>query len=143
MHLVPHHHRLPRARIDPIDRHELGLAVVAAATATPRRFETIAVLLDDARRGLAIVVVSDTIRPESVIDVVECIADPIAFDGQVDAIVLGSVRPTGGVDPDDLDRWLELSDIVDDHGAELLEWYVLGERNVGCPRDLLGEAPRW
>ncbi len=143
MHVVHHHHRLPRAGIDPIDRYELGLAVISDIAAAPRRFETIVVLLDDTRRGLAIVVVADTVRPDAVIDVVELVSSPAVLDGRVDAVVVGSVRPGGGVEPDDLDRWLELSAIVDDHGAELLEWFVLSEGAVGCPRDLLGEPPRW
>lgn len=143
MHVVPHHHRLPGAGIARIDRHELGLAVITDIAAAPRRSETIVVLLDDTRRGLAIVVVTDTVRPDAVLEVVELVTTPSVLGGRVDAVLVGSVRPGGGVDPGDLDRWLELSDIVDDHGAELLEWFVLGEDGVGCPRDLLGEAPRW
>jgi hypothetical protein len=143
MHVVPHHHRLPSAGIDPIDRHELGLDVVTRIAAVPRRSETIVVLLDDARRALAVVVVTDTVRPDAVLDVVELVTVPTVLDGRVDAVVVGSVRPGGGVEPGDLDRWFELSAIVDDHGAELLEWFVLDDRGASCPRDLVGETPRW
>jgi hypothetical protein len=26
---------------------------------------------------------------------------------------------------------------------ELVEWFVIGGQDVTCPRDLLGEPPRW
>ncbi len=42
----------------------------------------------------------------------------------------------------DVDRWLELSDLAEQAGVELLEWFVIGDA-ITCPRDLLGEPPRW
>jgi hypothetical protein len=50
--------------------------------------------------------------------------------------------PGGGVDAGDVDRWLEASDLLEGYGLELLEWFVIGDR-TWCPRDLLGEPPRW
>jgi hypothetical protein len=63
--------------------------------------------------------------------------------------VVATVRPGGGPQADDADRWLEASDIADDLGVELVEWFVIGgdrpsvAANASCPRDLLGEVPRW
>ena len=46
-------------------------------------------------------------------------------------------------DAGDVDRWLEISDLAEDHGVDLLEWYVIGPDGASCPRDRLGEPPRW
>ena len=59
------------------------------------------------------------------------------------SIVLASVRPDSGMLPGDVDRWLEASAIVDQHGLVLLEWFVIGPMGPECPRDLLGEPERW
>jgi hypothetical protein len=151
MRLSPSH-RLPRAGIDPIDSHDAALATVAMAAHRPLRPETIVVLLDDARRGIALVVVTDTHRADDVLEVVECLTRPTARSGRVGAIVVGTVRPgadaSPGADGDDrlpdpdIDRWLELTDIAERHAVQLLEWVVIGA-DVQCPRDDLGEAPRW
>lgn len=149
-------HRLPRAGIDPITSHDDALVTVAMAVHRPLRFETIVVLLDDERRGLALVVVTDTTCPDDVLEAVECLTRPTTHAGRAGAIVVGSIRPgphTRDLDPDvdldiagaddrDVERWLELSEIAEAHGVELLEWFVIGAE-VRCPRDDLGEAPRW
>lgn len=137
------HHRLPRAGIDPIDHDEAAFLTVAASVTRPLRDETIVVLLDDARRGIAIVVVTGTSRADDVIEVVELLADPLARGGSVAAMVVASVRPTGAApDHADVDRWLEMSDIAAQAGVDVLEWFVIGPE-VSCPRDQLGEPPRW
>lgn len=135
-------HRLPRAGIDPIDSHELALRTVTMAVHRPLRHETVVAVLDDARRGLAIAVVTRTVRPDDVLEVVECLTQPSTHAGAASAIVVASVRPGAGLDPGDADRWLEQSAIAEQHGVELLEWFVIGTE-VLCPRDLLGETPRW
>ena len=147
MRLSPSH-RLPRAGIDPITSHDDALVTVAMAVDRPLRHETIVVLLDDERRGLAVVVVTDTTCPDDVLEAVECLTRPTAHAGRAGAIVVGSVRPAPparDIDRDidrDVERWLELSEIAEGHGIELLEWFVIGT-GVRCPRDDLGEAPRW
>jgi hypothetical protein len=35
-----------------------------------------------------------------------------------------------------------MSDIAEQAGVELLEWFVISG-DVTCPRDQLGEPPRW
>lgn len=143
--------RLPRAGIDTIDDPDTALAAIAMAITRPFRSETILLLLDETRRGRAIVVVSGTTEPDQAIEVVECITQGTEHIG---AIVVASIRP-GAEDhrdhrPDDhhderagdVDRWLEMSDIASLVGIELIEWFVIG-RTISCPRDQLGEAPRW
>jgi hypothetical protein len=102
-------------------------------------------VLDEARRGRTIVVVTETNDADSAIEVVECLTQGMDHPG---AIVVGSVRPkaidaaSDPAAPGDVDRWLEMSEIASLVGVELLEWFVIG-RSVRCPRDELGEAPRW
>jgi hypothetical protein len=139
----PAHHRRPRAGADPITDQATAFAAVSLAVSRPLRFETIVLVLDDARCGVGVVVVAGTARADDVVGAVECLADPLAHGGEVAALVLASVRPGERVDdPADLDRWLELSQLVDDAGLELLEWFVI-TGDVRCPRDVLGERPRW
>lgn len=152
MHLVPVHRRFPRAGIDPIDDAESALLAVSMAVTHPLRHETIVVLLDDARRGIGIVAVTGTRPPDAVVGVLDTVLDSVldsvfdsAFDSvpeSVGAVVLASVRPGGAADGADIDRWLEMTDLADQHGVELLEWFVVADA-VSCPRDLLGEPPRW
>ena len=143
MHLVPVHGRLPRAGVDPIDNGDTAFITISMAVHRPLRYETIVALLDDARCGLGVVVVNGTHDHDAVIEVVECLLDPGAHGGRVGALIVASVRPDqSDGDGDDIDRWLEMSELTEQAGCELLEWFVIGSE-VSCPRDLLGEPPRW
>jgi hypothetical protein len=145
MQLVPVHRRIPRAGIDPIDDADTAFVTISMAVHRPLRFETILVLLDDARRGVGVVAVSDTYEPDAVLEVIVCVLDPAAPGGGVGAVIVGSVRPGApdtATDLDDIDRWLEMSDLAEQRGVELLEWFVIADE-LSCPRDRLGEAPRW
>ncbi len=135
-------HRLPRAGVDPIDSELVGFSMIAQVLARPLRAETIALLLDDRRRGISVLVVNGTDRPEALFDVVDLVAPADRHQAELGAVVLATVRPGGGVDDADVDRWLEASDVLGDRGVELVEWFVIGA-GVACPRDLLGEPPRW
>ena len=139
------HHRLPRAGVDTISCAETALLMLAMAIQQPLRAETVTLLLDDQRRGIAVAVVSGTHQPDDVLEVVECFTRSAAHGGRVGSIVVASVRPAVSDDATtatDVDRWLEMSDIAEQAGVELLEWFVIGG-DVTCPRDRLGEPPRW
>ncbi len=140
------HRRLPRAGVDRFDRPEPALAMIATLIGRPPRNETIALLLDDRRRGRAVLVVSGTDDPDAVVEVAERISEA----DEVGAVVLATVRSTGAGDrPDptgrsDVDRWLEASDLLESSGVDLLEWFVVtADGVVTCPRELFGEPPRW
>jgi hypothetical protein len=135
-------HRLPRAGVDPIDDDDVALATVLAAVRTPFRSESVVVLLDDARCGLAVVVVTGTDDPDAVVEIAERLFDPGVAGGSVGAVVVASVRPDGSAELADADRWIDLTELADQSGVELLEWYVLG-RGVSRPRELVNEPPRW
>ncbi len=142
-------HRVPRANVDPIDGAAAALAIVDLAMHHPPTDETIAVVLDADRRGRTIVIVDGTTNPDSVLDVVERVAGSIAATGRPGCVVLATIRPGGGPLDGDDERWLEASELADDVGVELLEWFVVSgdtpsiAAHAWCPRDLLGEAPRW
>ena len=140
------HHRLPRAGVDTISCAETALLTLAMAIQRPLRAEIVTLLLDDQRRGIAVAVVSGTQQPDDVLDVVECFTRSAAHGGRVGSIIVASVRPDGSDESTtsaaDVDRWLEMSDIAEQAGVELLEWFVIGD-DVRCPRDQLGEPPRW
>ena len=145
MQLVPVHHRLPRAGIDPICDADTAFVTISMAVHRPLRHETIVALLDDDRCGISLVVVSGTQQRDAVVDVLETLLDAAVHDGRVGAVIVASVHPPDDSMADDgrdIDRWLEMSDLAGQRGVELLEWFVIAD-DVSCPRDRLGEPPRW
>lgn len=134
---------MPRAGVDVIGDAATALAVVMPVVHRPLRHETIVVLLDHARRGVVIGVVTGTREPGHVVEVVECLTTPAALGGQVGAIVVASVRPGRPAAPDDVDRWLELDHVATRAGVDLVEWFVVNAAGVTVPREVLGEPPRW
>jgi hypothetical protein len=141
--LDPVHGRLPRAGIDPIADVDAAFVTISLAVHRPLRDETVVALLDDARRGIALVVVSGTHEGDSVVEVVDCLLNLSRHGDRVGSLIVASVRPDHDhTDERDVDRWLEMSDLADQFGIELLEWFVIADE-VSCPRDQLGEPPRW
>jgi hypothetical protein len=140
-------HRAPRAGIDPIESQAAALAVIDLAMHEPLVAETIALVLDADHRGRTVVVVDGTDEPECVLEVTERLVDSIASAGRVGALVIASIRPGCGPSEDDGDLWLEASELAEQAGVELLEWFVIaddaGAPTAWCPRDLLAEPPRW
>jgi hypothetical protein len=140
-------HRAPRAGIDPITSEAAALAVIRLAMHVPLAFETIALVLHADHRGRTVVVVDGTREPDSVLEVTERLAESISSSGRAGALVLASVRPGGQPSADDGDRWLEASELAEAVGVELIEWFIVaddtGPPAAWCPRDWLGEPPRW
>lgn len=126
-----------------VDSAEAALEVVLAATHTPPRAEVIALLLDEDLRGRSVVVVDGTLSPDAVVEVMEMLGEAVADADRDQAIVLTSVRTECGPLPGDVDRWLELNEIADTYGCELMEWFVVTDGVAWCPRDFLAEPPRW
>ena len=80
---------------------------------------------------------------------VEIVAEAAGEAGAA-GVVVATVRPVtvsgdeaACLADDDIDRWLEASDIAADHDVELIEWFVVGPNGVSCPRESFGEPPRW
>ena len=136
----------PRAELDGVptvlESSTDALAVIAAALHVPERFETIALLVDDDRRGRTVVVVDGTRDADAVIEVVECMCEALADVGG-GGLVVASARPRVGLVPGDTDRWLEASDIAEERGCTLIDWFVVTDRVACRVPDLLAEPPRW
>lgn len=133
--------RIPRAGVDPITSDSTARSFVELLCPAPLVDEVLVVMLDDQRRGLSVLQVAGTTTPDAVL----VVADAVSRMGPPEcaAVVLVSSRPSYPVEAGDVDRWIEASDILDDAGIELVEWYVVSEHGVECPRDLFGEPPRW
>lgn len=138
---------LPRSS-DPIRSATDAIAVVSMAIHRPLEAETIAFFLDHTSRSKIITVVSGTTDPDSVLSVAECMSLAGARSPTLCGVVLATVRPQAEPNlpstlPGDIDRWIEASDITESNGIELIEWFIVGPAGVDCPRELLGEPPRW
>lgn len=140
--------RLPRAGLDPIDSPEIALATLHAMI-DPWRHETIVLFLDHRLCGISVLAVNGTVPFDALFDVLERVVTMCGDSDRtadVEAVVVATVRPpidgVPDLDAGDADRWLEASAMLDDAGIDLLEWFVVGHR-TSCPRDELGEPPRW
>jgi hypothetical protein len=145
------HHR-PSVRAIPIHGSRDALDVVSLAAAEPLRAETIALLLDDDHVGRACVVIEGTQEPDDVVDVAHLMTELAERDIGVHAIVLASIRPWRPVDQahdkdqsrrSDVDRWLELLDLFERAGIDLLDWYVVTQQTVSSLRSRTGMPPLW
>lgn len=140
---------LPRAGIDPIDSEAIARRLLRGLAAWPPRHETIAILLRPDRCGVAILTVDGTTCPDAVFDVAATVLSTWADDPSIRAVILASIRPVPpDPDPgrlvhlDDLDRWIELDEQFRLTPLELVDWFVV-DSGVTCPRELVGDPPRW
>ena len=92
-------HRAPRASVDPIDSARDALAVLDLALRRPLVAETVALVLDADRRGRTIVIVDGTVEPDSILDVVERMAESIAAGGRPGALVVATAGPAAAPSP--------------------------------------------
>ena len=120
-----------------------ALRLLFLAATHPLQPETLAFVLDGQGRGGVITIVSGTVDADSVLPVTECMSRAAEQVGRATALVVASVRPGGCVLPGDIDRWMEASTLAAAYGVVLIEWLIITESGVQCPRDLLGEPERW
>lgn len=145
----PFAHGAPRARHDPIVTAADALAVVDLARSWPPREEIIAFLLDGALRGTGtILTVHHVHAPADVLVVAELMGGSGAHATMADGVeaaslVVASVRTAETSALDDIDLWQQMSELTDDLGIVLREWFVIGPSGCHCPRELLGEPDRW
>jgi hypothetical protein len=133
---------VPRGGIDPIRSADDALAVLALAA--PFGHDTIVILLDEDRCGSSIMIVSGTVDPDALFDVIDaCLRATARPDNPFTALIVASSRPDGDVDDDDAHRWLEASDQCRAGGLELIEWFVIGRSGPRRPREIFGEPERW
>jgi hypothetical protein len=126
-----------------VDCADAALAVITTAMHQPAQPQVIVLVLDNDLGGHAVVIVDGTHSPDAVIEVLELLAEGAAEAGNAAAFVVAAVRPGYDTLPGDGDRWLELCEIAETHGCELVEWFILSGEVTWCPRDLLAKPPRW
>lgn len=126
-----------------VNSADAAVEQILSAAHQPPRPEVVVLLLTPDFLMHAVVIVDDATSPDAVIEVIELVAEAAAEAGREQMLVVASVRPGDGPLPGDVDRWIELSDLADSHGCELLEWFVISDGVAWCPRDFLTEPPRW
>jgi hypothetical protein len=126
-----------------VNSADAALAVITTAMHDPARPEVLVLVLDTDLGGQAVVIVDGTHSPDAVVEVLELLAEGAAEADNPASFVVAAVRPGYGPLPGDADRWLELCEIVETHGCELLDWFIISDDVAWCPRDLLAEPPRW
>ena len=126
-----------------VDSADAALTVISTAMHHPERPQVIVLVLGSDLGGHAVVVVDGTDSPDAVVEVLELLAEGAAEAGRPAGFVIAAIRPGYDALPGDADRWLELCEIAEAHGCELVEWFILCDGVAWCPRDLLAEPPRW
>jgi hypothetical protein len=133
--------RLPRADEPLRDPHD-AVALIAAVASRPVQHEVVVVLLDAARRGGPVFVVEprdDGGEP----DVVQAVIELVDRLPEVDALVIGSIRPGGGIEDADQYHWLEAVEAAGLIGVVAVDWFVLDGRTATSLAVRSGSPSRW
>ena len=136
-----HHPSAPPARLtDAV----AALQLVDLAISRPLRPETVVFLADDAHLGHTCFIVSGTSGVDDVLDVAALVVEVAERSPAVHAVVLATVRPAEPHRPSersDLDRGLELLELFEAAGLELLDWFVIGPDGASSLREGTGLPP--
>ncbi len=132
---------LPRADEPLRDPHD-AVALIAAVASRPLQHEVIVVLLDAARRGGPVIVVEtgdDRTEPEIVQAVIELV-DRLP---EVDALVIGSIRPEAAIEGADQYHWLDAVEAAGLIGVVVVDWFVLDGTTATSLAVRSGSPSRW
>lgn len=135
--------RIPRAGIDPILSAEDALAVFSLELTAPLTFRTLAMFIDSSGCGGRLMIISGTDEPHMVVDVADMLAVAAAGRAHISGMVLASIRPGGGVLPDDDTLWFEMDAVLQEHCLVLLDWLVVGRGGTRSMIEELGVPSRW
>ena len=133
---------IPRAHRDPLRTSVDALLLIMLLLDTDAQDETMVFVLDDARRGIGIMRVTGTGDPDSLLGVVDSVAEASQSSPGAAGLILVSARASSAISVDDLRRWHEADESCSDANLDLVEWFVVSTE-VSCPRELCGVAPRW
>jgi hypothetical protein len=133
---------IPRAHRDPLRTSVDALLLIMLLLDTDAQDETMVFVLDDARRGIGIMRVTGTGDPDSLLGVVDSVAEASQSSPGAAGLILVSARASSAISVDDLRRWHEADESCSDADLDLVEWFVVSTE-VSCPRELCGVAPRW
>ena len=133
---------IPRAHRDPLRTSVDALLLIMLLLDTDAQDETMAFVLDDARRGIGVIRVTGTGDPDSLLGIVDSVAEASRSSPAAAGLILVSARATSAISVSDLRRWHEADESCADADLDLIEWFVVSTE-VSCPRELCGVAPRW
>ncbi len=129
---------VPRPFIDPINTLVEALGVATMAMQRPRINSTIAILLDEKRRGLAMFR-TPPLSTQSIHTVVaHCSEMP-----STSSVVLISSRCEIPVVPADIALLHLCTGTLAAAGIQLFDWAVVGAGGLYCPRTLAGVCDPW
>jgi hypothetical protein len=146
---------VPRPFLDTISTTSQALSVFSLTVTRPARAETLVLLLDSSRRGVALL--SDTSRhaagstPSHVGELLghHVVGMASAHPAAVACFVL-TVEPDATPTIDDAEKWFAFADVCDRAGIVLLDWCVRGfatrpgelrgRGSVWCPKHVAGTA---
>jgi hypothetical protein len=112
-------------------------------TATLDRAQILALLLDADHTGTTCLAVDDVPAPDGVLRVGSILAELAGHDIGLAAVALASVRPGGGAEMADIDRFDALAARLGGSGVLLLDWFVLGEHTAIGLGELVGAPWHW
>lgn len=135
---------IPRAHRDPLrTAHDaLLLIMLLLDTDDDDCDETLVLVLDEQRCGIAVIRVTGTRDPDALLGVLDHVTEAGRTSPDAAGLILVTTRDEGAISVDDLWRWHEADTSCADADLELVEWFVVSTQ-VSCPRELCGVAARW
>jgi hypothetical protein len=124
-----------------------AIAVFSQGLSRPVTPEVLLIARNSQQQMLMMLVVTDTVEPDHVIEVLQSILQ-VSVGTAVESVVLASMRPGMPVCIDDALIWWSLQDLADSYGIALADWFVLTEDffttgYAPSPRELAGEEVDW
>jgi hypothetical protein len=122
-----------------------ALDLVEQVVDRPLRPETLVVLADDAHWAHTCFAVSGTAVPDDVTDIASLVVELAEREPAIHAVLIASVRPArvDGSTRTDLDRGLELLELCEAAGLELLDWFVVSPDGASSLREASGLPLLW
>ena len=133
---------IPRAHRDPLRTSHDALLLIMLLLDADGEDETLVLVLDEQRCGIAVIRVTGTSDPDALLGVVDHVTEAGRAAPNAAGLILVTTRANGAISVDDLWRWHEADETCADADLELVEWFVVSTE-VSCPRELCGVATRW
>ncbi|HWC67686.1 MAG TPA: hypothetical protein VG478_06440 [Acidimicrobiales bacterium] len=124
--------------------HSPGDALDAfTSVASFDRAQILVLMLDAEHRGTTCLAVDDVRSADGVLRVGTLLAELAQHEIGLAAVTLASIRPGGGAELADIDRWHSLTTQLGTAGVTLLEWFVFGEHSAVGIGELVDAPWRW
>jgi hypothetical protein len=131
---------LPPAAGDPIVTIEQAVRLVDAALGFD---ETLIVLLDEDRAGRSLLSITGTRTHDQVVGVVRDLLVPLQERVPVTAILATGWLRIDRPGPDEEHTWFELRCLADEHGIDLVDWFVAGGTYIASMAEFTESIPGW